>query len=104
VDLNTGEIVIFDETTPQDDIASVITASASIPIIFPPVITADNKVLVDGGTFSNLDMSEAIIKCKDKGFKEEDIIIDVIMCFDKVVEIPEWTKRDTLYKNAWELF
>ena len=26
------------------------------------------------------------------------------MCFDKVVEIPQWTKRDTLYKNAWELF
>ena len=78
MDLNTGEIVIFDETTPQDDIASVITASASIPIIFPPVITADNKVLVDGGTFTNLDMSEGIIKCKEKGFKEEDIIIDVI--------------------------
>jgi hypothetical protein len=49
-------------------------------------------------------MSEAIIKCRELGFDDDNIIIDVIMCFDKVVEIPTWTKRDTLYKNAWELF
>jgi predicted acylesterase/phospholipase RssA len=42
VDLNNAEIVIFDETTPQEQIPDAITASASIPIIFPPV-TIDKK-------------------------------------------------------------
>jgi hypothetical protein len=37
-------------------------------------------------------MSEAIVKCKDLGYTEENIIVDVVMCFDKVVDIENWTK------------
>ena len=47
--------------------------------------------LVDGGAFTNLDLSEAIIKCREKGYKDEDMIVDVILCFDKVVNIDKWT-------------
>lgn len=64
VDLNTGEIVIFDETTPTDQTKYAILSSASIPVIFP-VVYLDHKVLVDGGVFTNLDVSEGIIKCRE---------------------------------------
>ena len=37
VDLNTGDIVIFDETTPTDQTKAAILSSASIPVIFPVV-------------------------------------------------------------------
>lgn len=49
-------------------------------------------------------MSEAITKCQDRGFKDEDIIIDVVMCFKKVVEWDEWSHTDLKYKNAYDLY
>ena len=103
VDLNTGEIVIFDETTPIEQTKDAILSSASIPVIFP-VVRIDHQVLVDGGTFTNLDLSEGIIKCRERGFPDEKIIVDVIMCFDKVVEVEPWTKEITKFKNAFEYY
>ena len=64
----------------------------------------NHQVLVDGGTFTNLDLSEAIIKCRERGFDDEDIIVDVIMCFDKVVEVEPWTMELKKFKNAFEYF
>jgi hypothetical protein len=49
-------------------------------------------------------MSEAIIKCRERGFKDEDIIVDVIMCFDKVVTVDSWSKELHKYKNAFEIY
>jgi len=103
VDLNTGEIVIFDETTPKEHVKSAVLSSASIPVVFP-VVRIDHQVLVDGGTFTNLDLSEGIIKCREQGFPDEKIIVDVIMCFDKVVEIEPWTMEIKKFKNAFEYY
>lgn len=54
----------------------------------------DTYNFIDGGAFTNLNMGEAIIKCNEMGFKDEDIIVDVILCFDKVVNIKLWTKEE----------
>ena len=90
VDLNTGEVVIFDETIKEP--AWAIIASASIPLMFEPVSAIDkHQMLVDGGVFSNLEMDEAIHKCREKGYEDERIIVDFIACFDKVVEVENWT-------------
>ena len=78
-------------------------SSASIPLVFPPT-KIGTKNLVDGGAFTNLDMSEAILKCREQGFKDEDMIVDVVMCFDKVVKVDQWTMKDSKYKNAYELY
>ena len=59
VDINTGETVIFDETTPQEKMVPALRGSSAIPLVFPPQII-DDMVLVDGGAFTNLDMNEAI--------------------------------------------
>lgn len=53
---------------------------------------------------SNLDLSEAITKCQEKGFKDEDIIVDVIMCFDKVIKWDDWSLTDAKFKNAYDLY
>ena len=60
--------------------------------------------MIDGGAFTNLDMSEAIVKCNEMGFKDEDIIVDVILCFEKVVNIQPWTKDQVSFKNAYDIF
>ena len=88
VDLATGEVLVFDETTPADKKALAVLASASIPGAFPPVKDLmPNRIMVDGGVFSNIELDEAILKCKNKGFSEEKIIVDMILCNDKVVKI-----------------
>jgi predicted acylesterase/phospholipase RssA len=85
VDMNTGEIVIFDETTPHKYIPDAVVGSASIPVAFPPT-HIDGKTLSDGGVFAHSDVSESIIKCRESGFEDKDIIVDVILCFDVVVK------------------
>lgn len=67
-------------------------------------MNVNETTLVDGLVLSNLDLSEAITSCKDKGFKDEDIIVDVIMCFDKIISWDDWTMKDSRYKNAYELY
>ena len=67
--------------------AQAIRATASIPVFFEPVYI-DGSVLVDGGVYTNLNVHEAILRCREHGFADKDIIVDVIMCFDKVVEVP----------------
>lgn len=43
--------------------------------------------LVDGGIFTNLDLSDAITKCKEIVDNEEDIIVDMILIFDSPVDL-----------------
>jgi predicted acylesterase/phospholipase RssA len=37
VDLDSGEVVIYDETMPSDFLGTAVAASASLPAIFSPV-------------------------------------------------------------------
>lgn len=59
---------------------------------------------MDGGALSNLDLSEAIVKCNDLGYKDEDIIVDMLMCFDYNIKWENWSMKDAKYKNAFELY
>ena len=53
VDLNTGDVIIFDETTPVEKQPAAIVASASLPGVFPPAKTLINHTaLADGGLFT----------------------------------------------------
>jgi hypothetical protein len=103
VDINTGEIVIFDETTPREFITTAIVSTASIPGFFP-INVIHNMALVDGGIFANVDFSESILKCRDLGFEDKDIILDAIMCFGNVVKIEQWTTAELKFKNAYDLY
>ena len=103
IDLNTGQTVIYDESMPSEMLPSAMYASAAVPMFFNPQ-NIDGKTMVDGLVLSNLDLSEAITKCQEKGFKDEDIIVDVIMCFDHVVKWDDWTLADSKFKNAYDLY
>lgn len=54
--------------------------------------------------FSNVEIDESILKCREKGFDDNKIIVDLILCFDKVVEVDEWSMRDADYESAWGIF
>jgi hypothetical protein len=47
--------------------------------------------LVDGGTFSNIAISDPIRRCQEEeGAKPSDIIIDVIVCLSAKTELDAW--------------
>ena len=90
VDLSTGSVLIFDETTPSKYIPSAIVGSASIPGLFPAT-HLDQYALVDGGVFTNMDVGEAIARCKEIVDKDEDIIVDMVLLLSEPEEIDKWT-------------
>ena len=79
VDLNKGEFVRFDESTPFIDfIFKAARSSASVPLLFPPV-EYEGMSLVDGGTLINLDIAGAVQKCLEIVNDQSDIILDIVM-------------------------
>lgn len=57
--LNEGRIEYFNEGPPEE----IITASASIPILFSP-IRINNSLYADGGLFNNLPVDPLVGQCK----------------------------------------
>lgn len=103
-DINTGEVVVFDNTIDKDLIPLALTSSASIPLFFPPRNMNGKQALIDGGAWENIDFSDAILACKEMGYKDEDIIIDVIMSLDKQRAWPNWTMAESKWKNAYDIY
>lgn len=54
-----------------------ILASASIPGIFP-FVTHKEKTLVDGGCLYPITIFDAVNRCREAGFDDKDIIVDVL--------------------------
>jgi predicted acylesterase/phospholipase RssA len=71
VDLNSGDVIIFDETTPIEKQTDAMLASASIPAVFPPQKTLiDHTALADGGLFTQVQIDEPIIRCREAGYDD----------------------------------
>jgi predicted acylesterase/phospholipase RssA len=62
VDANTGDVIVFDESMEQSELAKAVQSSTSMPFAFPHVYMED-MVLVDGGSVWNIDFSTAIQRC-----------------------------------------
>jgi len=101
VDANNADYVIYDynatNTLPSDYVDSAI-ASASIPFAFPQLVRGD-KVLIDGGSVWNLDLSSAVRRCKEIVDDESDIIVDMILCSNNKVKIVENIKEFSTLEN-----
>lgn len=62
-------------------------------------------LLVDGQIFEGLDLGHAISKCREhEGVKDEDIVVDILLCFDYPVKIREWTYEEAKYKTTKEIY
>jgi len=78
VDFDTAEIVRFDEKEDWETLPLKIIASTSMPFAFPHM-HLDGKSYVDGGSVWNIDYASGINKCLEDGYKEKDIIVDIIL-------------------------
>ena len=78
-DATTGAEKTWDESIPYEDLLLAIDASSSYPGFFSPV-KLNGTVYYDGGVSFSINIHDAVLKCRDKGFKDADIVIDVLLC------------------------
>ena len=57
--------------------------------------------LVDGGLFTNVDLGDAVQRCRELVDREEDIIVDMVLIFDGPEELEQWSYEETLKKNSF---
>ena len=98
IDIDTGFVAKYDETIDYFDLAHVVRASTSMPFAFPHV-HYDNHTYVDGGTVWNVDVDGVITRCRDKGFADKDIILDVILCNSRTNTTRDETKDYNTINN-----
>ena len=88
--INSGEYEIFTNVNHTnitiDDEMLAVLASSAIPIGFPPV-EFKNNTYVDGALASFVDVTSGINLCRNKGFKDENIVLDVIMLWGGTINI-----------------
>eukprot|EP00356_Strombidium_inclinatum_P009246 CAMPEP_0170496126 /NCGR_PEP_ID=MMETSP0208-20121228/20265_1 /TAXON_ID=197538 /ORGANISM="Strombidium inclinatum, Strain S3" /LENGTH=118 /DNA_ID=CAMNT_0010772579 /DNA_START=442 /DNA_END=795 /DNA_ORIENTATION=- len=46
--------------------------------------------------------SESILKCREKGFSDANIIVDIILC--EYNPLDQWEMSEAPFKNAWDIF
>ena len=80
-----GTFVRYNESLSFEDMVTAVRASSAFPSAFPPV-NFDNRVLIDGGVISNLDIAGAIQRCREEVESDEDIVIDAILCTGASIE------------------
>ena len=80
-----------------EDINKYAIASGSVPTAFPPTII-DGHMFVDGMTAYNLNAQEAIDRCRDLGYDDDKIIIDMLVC--KVTKnLDSWNSGYNSFQN-----
>jgi predicted acylesterase/phospholipase RssA len=86
-DLNLGIVDVKDGSykdftaqniTEGDNLVDALYASLSFAGFFPPADVLGSSYF-DGSAVWDVDIFSAVNKCKDKGFKEEDIVVDVVL-------------------------
>ena len=66
-----------------------VIASASVPFAFPPQ-EMDGHTLIDGSTWSGVSLGDPIERCRDMGVADQNIILDVINCYEDDYSIKKW--------------
>ena len=104
VDVETGEYVTYTEkNTLPEDMPVRFLASSSVPFVFPNQ-HIDGRILMDGGTVWNSNLMGAVERCREIVDRDEDIIMDVIICSDGKLDTVNATDNTIHnYLRSWNL-
>ena len=73
------------KNTAWSDLHYAAMSSASIPVMFPPMKWNGN-LYMDGGTIWNINIDGAVKGCMEKGFAENEIVVDMLSCYPRSVK------------------
>ena len=104
-DLSTGQIFIFDETIDDEQRIDAIISSTAVSFAFKPETLGQKDLyLIDGSYYSTVSLGDPIERCREDGFADEDIIIDVLLCYTDSYEVPRWEKEGLRWHTALDLY
>lgn len=114
-DYESGEFIEYTQELGVDLLSVASKGSASIPSVFTPT-QLEGHWYGDGGVLVNLNANEGISFCRDLGYSDSDIVVDIIRDFDgqdrpapiRVNNTKEAMDRATtisdFYSKLWFLF
>lgn len=79
VNVETGLYTQFDNSQPAEQWPLAVKASSSIPFVFPPQKINDTYFM-DGGTVWNTNLVSGVHKCREFGYDDDKIIVDILNC------------------------
>ena len=103
MDLDSGQVILFDESLTNEERVDAILSSAAVPFAFP-YEEIEGMALVDGSLFSTISIGDPISRCLEEVESEADIIVDVIMCYDDVYLVDEWSLEETRWMTAYDYY
>jgi predicted acylesterase/phospholipase RssA len=77
-DANSGRLIRFDESTFKTSQVGLYVGASSFPGVFPHV-PYNGMTLVDASVMNSLDLGGAITRCRNAGYADPNIIVDLIM-------------------------
>lgn len=103
VELNAGQVILFDESLTLEERVDAIISSAAVPFAFPYEVI-DSQALVDGSLFSTISIGDPIARCREEVENDSDIIVDVIMCYADVYSVQEMSLEETRWMTAYDFY
>lgn len=98
-DATNVESVTYDiENFPNENITQLILDSTAIPLYFPYSVFDNSSIFMDGGVLLNVNVESAVRRCKELGFDENQIILDVILPNGCRI------KRDFLNQTGYDMY
>ncbi len=96
--------MLFDESLSKEDRIEALIASTSLPLVFPPE-DIEQWSLTDGSVFSTVSLGDLIERCREEGVaSDEDIIIDMLLCYEDVYDMPEINRSKAGWMNALDFY
>lgn len=114
-DYESGEFIEYTQEVGVELLTVAAKCSASIPLVFAPTLL-EGHWYGDGGVSINLNADRGVSFCRDLGFSDNDIVVDIIrdmngqdiptpMIMNKTKEVIERTNQISDYYNKrWFLF
>ena len=64
VDINHGQVIVFDETMSLEERVQGVLASGAIQFVLPPR-EMDDLFMVDGAAYSRIDIGDPVERCRE---------------------------------------
>jgi len=80
-ELNRGLLQTWNETVQPNVLVNALMASSAIPGAFEMIrgVRDPSKYYSDGGTKMGVDVFNTVVRCRDLGYADEDIIVDTLL-------------------------
>lgn len=107
-DFNSGNVISLPlhKMTFEDENMQLqgILGSMNLPNMAPPLESFEGYALADGGTFAAINMQDAINDCRELGFADKDIYLDLSVCGYSVSDHKDVRKLERQPQfNLWNI-